>query len=68
MSEISNTHKINQTEYQIEEFQYDDAMARYVLSLQKFLAQKSLKTELWLKRYEILKLQGLDCKTVGVRL
>jgi hypothetical protein len=26
-SEISNIHKINQIEQQIEEFQYDDAMA-----------------------------------------
>jgi hypothetical protein len=32
------------------------------------LARKSLKTELWLKRYEILKLQGLDCKYTGARL
>jgi hypothetical protein len=26
----------------------------------KLLAQKLFKTELWLKRYKILKLQGLD--------
>jgi hypothetical protein len=35
-SEISNIHKINQTEQQTEEFQYYDAIARYVLSLQNF--------------------------------
>jgi hypothetical protein len=29
----NNIHKINQTKQQIEEFQYDDAMARYVLLL-----------------------------------
>jgi hypothetical protein len=28
MPETSNIHKINQTEQQIEQFQYDDAMAR----------------------------------------
>jgi hypothetical protein len=28
----------------------------------KLLIQKSLKTELWLKRYRVLKLQGLGCK------
>jgi hypothetical protein len=28
----------------------------------KLLAQKSLKTELRLKSYRVLKLQGLDCK------
>jgi hypothetical protein len=32
----------------------------------KLLAQKSLKTELRLKRYGVLNLQGLDQKTVGV--
>jgi hypothetical protein len=32
------------------------------------LTQKSLKTELWLKRYKVFKFQGLDYKTVGVRL
>jgi hypothetical protein len=32
----------------------------------KFLAQKSLKTELRLKRYEVLKLQGLDCNYTGL--
>jgi hypothetical protein len=30
-------------------------------------AQKSLKTELLLKRYEVLKLQGLDCKFTGAK-
>jgi hypothetical protein len=29
------------------------------------LAQKSLKTELRLKSYRGLKLQGLDCKIIG---
>jgi hypothetical protein len=29
----NNIYKINQTKQQIEEFQYDDAMARYVLLL-----------------------------------
>jgi hypothetical protein len=33
----------------------------------KLLVQKSLKTELQLKRYEVLKLQGQDCKFVGAR-
>jgi hypothetical protein len=33
----------------------------------KLLAQKSLKTELRLKRYVVLKLQGLDCKTAETR-
>jgi hypothetical protein len=33
----------------------------------KLLAQKSLKTELRLKRYEVLNLQGLDCKFTGAR-
>jgi hypothetical protein len=33
----------------------------------KLLAQKSLKTELRLKRYRVLKLQGLDCKTTETR-
>jgi hypothetical protein len=33
----------------------------------KLLVQKSLKMELWLKRYEVLKLQGLDCKIPGAR-
>jgi hypothetical protein len=33
IAETSNIHEINQTEQKIEEFQYDDAMARYVLSL-----------------------------------
>jgi hypothetical protein len=32
------------------------------------LAQKSLKMELRLKRYRVLKLQGLDCKYTGARL
>jgi hypothetical protein len=32
----------------------------------KFLAHKSLKTELRLKRYRVLKLQGLDCKFQGL--
>jgi hypothetical protein len=31
----------------------------------KNLVQKSLKTKLLLKRYEVLKLQGLKCKTAG---
>jgi hypothetical protein len=31
------------------------------------LAQKSLKTELRLKRYEVLKLQGLDYKFIGAK-
>jgi hypothetical protein len=30
------------------------------------LAQKSLKTELRLKRYRVLKLKGLDCKFTGL--
>jgi hypothetical protein len=30
------------------------------------LAQKSLKTELRLKSYSVLKLQGLDCKFSGL--
>jgi hypothetical protein len=33
----------------------------------KLLAQKSLKTELRLKRYEVLNLQRLDCKFTGAR-
>jgi hypothetical protein len=33
----------------------------------KLLAQKSLKMELRLKRYEVLKLQGLDCKYTGAK-
>jgi hypothetical protein len=33
----------------------------------KLLVQKSLKTELRLKRYKVLKLQGLDCKIAWVR-
>jgi hypothetical protein len=32
----------------------------------KLLAQKSLKTELQLKRYRVLKLQGLDCNYTGL--
>jgi hypothetical protein len=32
----------------------------------KLLAQKSLKMELLLKRYEVLKLQGLDCNYIGL--
>jgi hypothetical protein len=32
----------------------------------KLLAQKSLKTELRLKSYSVLKLQGLDCKFSGL--
>jgi hypothetical protein len=32
----------------------------------KLLAQKSLITELRLKRYGVLKLQGLDCKFTGL--
>jgi hypothetical protein len=32
------------------------------MSLQEFLEQKSLKSELWLKRYEGFKFQGLSCK------
>jgi hypothetical protein len=32
----------------------------------KLLAQKSLKTELWLKRYRVLKFRGLDCKYTGL--
>jgi hypothetical protein len=34
----------------------------------KLLAQKSLKTELRLKRYEVLKLQGLYYKITVARL
>jgi hypothetical protein len=34
----------------------------------KLLAQKSLKTELLLKRYRVLKLQGLNCKYIGAIL
>jgi hypothetical protein len=30
------------------------------------LAQKSLKMELRLKRYRVIKLQGLDCKFAGL--
>jgi hypothetical protein len=30
-------------------------------------SKKSLKTELRLKRYEVFKLQGLDCKIAGAR-
>jgi hypothetical protein len=30
------------------------------------LAQKSLKTELRLKRYRVLNLQGLDCNYTGL--
>jgi hypothetical protein len=30
------------------------------------LAQKSLKTELWLKRYRVLKLQWHDCNYIGL--
>jgi hypothetical protein len=33
----------------------------------KFLTQKSLKTGLWLKRYEVLKFNGLDYKTTVAR-
>jgi hypothetical protein len=33
----------------------------------KLLAQKLLKTELRLKRYRVLKLQGLDYKTTETR-
>jgi hypothetical protein len=33
----------------------------------KLLAQKSLKTELRLKSYGVLKLWGLDCKTAETR-
>jgi hypothetical protein len=32
----------------------------------ELLAQKSLKTELRLKRYRVLKFQGLECKFIGV--
>jgi hypothetical protein len=32
----------------------------------KLLAQKSLKTELRLKRYRVLKLQGLDSNYTGL--
>jgi hypothetical protein len=32
----------------------------------KFLAQKSLKTELRLKSYSVLKFQGLVCKLQGL--
>jgi hypothetical protein len=32
----------------------------------KLLVQKSLKTELQLKSYRVLKLQGLDCKFQGL--
>jgi hypothetical protein len=32
----------------------------------KLLAQKSLKMELRLKRYMVLKFQGLDCKYTGL--
>jgi hypothetical protein len=32
----------------------------------KLLARKSLKTELRLKRYRVLKFQGLDCKYTGL--
>jgi hypothetical protein len=31
-------------------------------------AQESTKSELWLKRYKSLKLEGLDCKKAGARL
>jgi hypothetical protein len=31
------------------------------------LAQKSLKTEIQLKRYRVFKLQGLYCKYTGAR-
>jgi hypothetical protein len=33
----------------------------------KLFAQKSLKTGLQIKRYEVLKLQGLDCKFTGAK-
>jgi hypothetical protein len=39
-----------------------DRFCRYEL-----LAQKSVKTELRLKSYKVLKLQGLDCKTARTR-
>jgi hypothetical protein len=32
----------------------------------KLLVQKSLRTELRLKSYTVLKLQGLDCKFLGL--
>jgi hypothetical protein len=32
----------------------------------KLLAQESLKTELQLKRYEVLKLSGQDCNYTGL--
>jgi hypothetical protein len=32
----------------------------------KLLVQKSLKTELRLKRYRVLNFQGLDCKYTGL--
>jgi hypothetical protein len=32
----------------------------------KLLVQKSLKTELQLKRYRVLKLQELDCNYTGL--
>jgi hypothetical protein len=31
------------------------------------LVKKSLKTDVRLKRYEVLKLQGLDCKIAGAK-
>jgi hypothetical protein len=40
--ETNNTHEINNTEYQTEEFQQYDAMARYVLSLQVFWCKNHL--------------------------
>jgi hypothetical protein len=41
--ETNNIHKINQTEQKIEEFQYDDVMARLVLSLRCFWHKNHLK-------------------------
>jgi hypothetical protein len=34
----------------------------------KLLAQKSIKTELRLKRYRVLKFRGLDCKYTGLHI
>ncbi len=38
------------------------SLTNWFIFATKFLAQKSLKTELRLKSYEVLMLQGLNCK------